>query len=89
MATEHTGSGTDRRSTQADMRRKRITTTKRYEHEVPDNVRSAMRDLGRQQEIGKGARRYAEETSGEWYDEDELEAQAKAWEEQQSKKESA
>lgn len=89
VATELIGSGTDIRSTQAVMRHKRITTTEGYVHEIPDNVRIAMKNLGRRQEIVKGALRYAEETSGEWYDEDELEAQAKAWEEQQSKKESA
>lgn len=89
MATELLGSGADLRSTQAIMRHKRITTTEGYIHEIPENVREAMQGIERKQRNAKGARRYAEQTSGEWYDEDELEAQAEAWEEQQSKKESA
>lgn len=68
MATELLGNGADLRTTQAIMRHKRITTTEGYIHEIPQNVRAAMKGMADTQKRARGAAEYAEATNatGDW-----------------------
>ena len=50
------------------MRHKRITTTEGYIHEIPQNVRAAMKGMADTQKRARGAAEYAEATNatGDW-----------------------